>query len=97
MGHTEKYRLPSEVIENLKDLHEFTLYRVRGEERDSTEFIPQRRLREGCATCPVIFNIFHQAVVRVAEKEGAHEAEKRNKKEGIDWCSCRVIHFHRRM
>ena len=59
----EKYRLPSKVIDKLKDLHEFTSYRVRGEERDSTEFIPQRGLREGCATSPVIFNIFHQAVI----------------------------------
>ena len=76
----EKYRLPSKVIDKLKDLHEFTSYRVRGEERDSTEFIPQRGLREGCATSPVIFNIFHQAVIRVAEKERAREAEKRKKK-----------------
>ena len=81
----EKYRLPNKVIDKLKDLHEFTSYRVRGEERDSTEFIPQRGLREGCATSPVIFNIFHQAVIRVAEKERVHEAEKRNKKVGIDW------------
>jgi len=81
----EKYRLPSKVIDKLKDLHEFTSYRVRGEERDSTEFIPQRGLREGCATSPVIFNIFHQAVIRVAEKERAREAEKRKKKVGIEW------------
>ena len=33
----------------------------------------------------MIFNIFHQAVIRVAEKERVHEAEKRNKKVGIDW------------
>ena len=33
----------------------------------------------------MIFNIFHQAVIQVAEKERAHEVEKRNKKVGIDW------------
>ena len=76
----EKYRLPNKVIDKLKDLHEFTSYRVRGEERDSTRFIQQRGLREGCATSPVIFNIFHQAVIRVAENERACEVEKRNKK-----------------
>ena len=65
----EKYRLPNKVIDKLKNLHEFTLYRVRGEERDSTKFIPQRGLREGCATSPVIVNIFHQAVIRVAERK----------------------------
>ena len=51
----EKYRLLSKVIDKLKDLHEFTSYRVREEESDSMEFIPQRRLREGCTTSPVIF------------------------------------------
>ena len=49
------------------------------------EFIPQRELREECATSPVILNIFHQVVIRVADKERAHEADKRNKKVGIDW------------
>ena len=81
----EKYRLPNKVIDKLKDLHEFTSYRVRGEERDSTKFIPQRGLREGCATSPVIFSIFHQAVIRVAENERACEAEKNNRKVGIEW------------
>ena len=33
----------------------------------------------------MIFNIFHQAVIPVAERERAHEAEKRTKKVGIDW------------
>ena len=81
----EKYRLPSKVIDKLKELHEFTSYRVRGEERDSMEFIPQRGLREGCATSPVIFTIFHQTVIQVAERERALEAEKRKKKVGIEW------------
>ena len=81
----EKYRLPNKVIEKLKDLHELTPYRIRGEERDSTEFIPKRGLREGCATSPVIFSIFHQAVIGVAEKQRTNDAEKRNKKVGIDW------------
>ena len=42
-------------------------------------------MREGCATSPVIFNKLHLAVVRGAEKERAHDAEKRNKKVGIEW------------
>ena len=81
----EKYRLLSKVIDKLKDLHEFTSYRVREEESDSMEFILQRRLREGCTTSPVIFNIFHLVVIRVAEKERAGETEKRSKKIGIEW------------
>ena len=81
----EKYRLLSKVIDKLKDLHEFPSYRVREEESDSMEFIPQRRLREGCTTSPVIFNIFHLVVIRVAEQERAGETEKRSKKVGIEW------------
>ena len=81
----EKYRLPNKVIDKLKDLHEFTSYRARGKERDSTKFIPQRGLQEGCATSPFMFNIFHQAVIRVAEKERAFEAEKNNKQVDIEW------------
>ena len=52
----ENHRLPNKVIDKRKDLHEFTSYRVRGVgERDSTKFIPQRGLPEGCAMSPVIF------------------------------------------
>ena len=81
----QKHRLSNKVIDKLKDLHEFTSYRVRGQDRDSTRFIPQRGLREGCATSPVIFNIFHQADIRVVQKEKACEAGKNNKKVGIEW------------
>jgi len=35
----------------------------------SEEWRPARGLREGCATSPVMFNIYHQAVMRQAEKE----------------------------
>ena len=87
----EKYRLPSKVIDKLNGLHEFTLHRVRGEQRDSTAFITQRGLQERCMTSPLIFNMFHTAVNRVAEKERACEAEKRSGR------SCQVIHFHRGM
>ena len=39
----------------------------------------------------MIFNIFHQAVIRVAEKERAREAEKGKKQVGIEW-SCMPGH-----
>ena len=57
-----------------------TGYRVRGEEKDSTKFIPQRGLREGCATSGVTFSIFHQAVSRVAEREEHVKRRKGTKK-----------------
>ena len=46
----EKLKMPRSTISKLKDLYEFTEYKVRGHERDSSSFFPQRGLREGCPT-----------------------------------------------
>ena len=54
-------------------------------ERESTEYIPQRGLREGCATSPIIFNIFHQAVMRIADKQRKEEARERDQEVGVGW------------
>ena len=81
----EKYRLPNKAIDKLKDLHEFTSYRVRGKKEIIRSSSHTEDCERGCVTSLVISNIFHQAVIRVAEKERAHEAEKRNKKVGIHW------------
>ena len=62
----DKVKMPRSVISKLQDLYEFTECKVRGQERDSSSFFPKRGLREGCPTSPIIFNIFHQAVMRVA-------------------------------
>ena len=43
----------------LMDLHETTAYVVKGKEGDSDHWIPQRGVREGCPTSPVLFNVFH--------------------------------------
>ena len=72
----DKLKMPRSVISKLQDLYGFTEYKVRGQKRDSSSFFPQRGLCEGCSTTPVIFNIFHQAVMRVTtetRKEKANE------------------------
>ena len=51
------------------DLHETAAYVVKGKEGDSDHWIPQRGLREGCPTSPVLFNVFHQAVIQAAERK----------------------------
>ena len=80
----EKYRLPNKNKQ--KGLHESTSCRVGGGGETRYGVHPTERiLREERATPPVSFNILHQAVIRVAERERSHEAEKRNKKVGIDW------------
>ena len=53
----------------LRGIHEGTGYRVRWKEGNSSEWIPRRGLREGCATSPVLFNIYHFNVVRIAREE----------------------------
>ena len=52
--------MPKSVMSKLQDLYEFTEHKVRGQERGSSSFFPQRGLHEGCPISPVIFNIFHQ-------------------------------------
>ena len=63
----------------LQDLHESTEYKVRGKDRESETWVPERGLREGCPSSPGLFNVFHQAVMRVAEKERRKLAEENNK------------------
>ena len=54
-------------LESLIDLHECTVYKVRGKEGMSDAWMPARGLREGCSTSPILFNVYHQAVMRQAE------------------------------
>ena len=40
-----------------------------GGEKESSEWIPRRGLREGCATSPVLSNIYHSNVTRNGREE----------------------------
>ena len=63
----EKYGMKGKCLETLIDLHECTMYKVRGKEGMSDSWMPARGLREGCPTSPILFNVYHQAVMRQAE------------------------------
>ena len=65
----ERYGLGGKCLETIVDLHETTEYRVKGREGLSKMWMPARGLREGCATSPILFNIYHQAVMWQAEDE----------------------------
>ena len=65
----ERYGISGNFLRAIKDLHESTTYKVRGKEGMSEEWIPARGLREGCPSSPILFNIYHQAVMRVAKVE----------------------------
>ena len=79
----ERYGLDGNYLRALKDLHETTEYRVRGKAGLSEEWVPERGLREGCPSSPPLFNIFHQAVMRVARKERLKLAEETGKVAGV--------------
>ena len=81
-GLLERYGLSGKALEAIVGLHETTEYQVRGRGREgfSEGWVPARGLREGCATSPVLFNIFHQAVMRQAEEARCREGEV-----GVGW------------
>ena len=83
-GILTRYGLGGKFMDTLMDLHETTQYKVRGREGDSSTWRPERGLREGCPTSPVLFNIYHQAVMRFAIKERQEIPDPGNPV-GIKW------------
>jgi hypothetical protein len=77
----ERYGLKGRCLETVMDLHETTEYKVRGREGMSEAWLPARGLREGCSTSPVLFNVYHQAVMRQAEEQ----RERENGRVGVKW------------
>ena len=71
----ERYGMKGKCLESLMDLHECTEYKVRGKEGMSDAWMPARGLREGCSTSPILFNVFHQAVMRQAEETRGERSE----------------------
>ena len=76
----ERYGLHGECLNVIVDLHECTEYKVRASDGMSEPWMPVRGLREGCSTSPVLFNIYHQAVMRQVE-----EAREAQGGEGVVW------------
>ena len=72
-----KYGMKEECIRILKGLHEGTEYRVRGREENSDSWQPLHGLREGCATSPILFNIYHSAAMRQAAEDRAKSAHEK--------------------
>ena len=81
----ERHGLKGPFLNSIKDLHEGTSYVVKGKEGDSKGWTPESGLREGCPTSPVLFNVFHQMVIKVAEEKRKKDSENTNKAVGIAW------------
>ena len=58
-------------------LHEHTKYVVKMYKGESSAFLPERGLREGCPTSPPLFNIYHDGVMEDFRPRRAAEARKR--------------------
>ena len=75
----ERYGMKGKCLETLVDQHETTEYTVKGREGLNEGWMPARGLREGCPTSPILFNIYHQAVMRQAlEARGAEGREEKS-------------------
>ena len=81
----ERCGMEGNCMKTLQDLHEATKYVVKGRGGDSTAWLPERGLREGCPTSPCLFNIYHQAVMRSAERARKEKAEGRGEQVGVKW------------
>lgn len=77
----ERYGMSGKCLETIMDLHETTEYKVRGREGTSEGWKPARGLREGCSTSPVLFNVYHQAVMRQAM--AARSEDERDEREVV--------------
>ena len=80
-----KLGMRERMLKTMKNLHEKTIYKVKGRNAMSESWVPQRGLREGCATSPILFSIFHACAIKRANEERRKNAEKENLQLGIPW------------
>eukprot|EP00973_Karenia_brevis_P085383 11848585-Karenia_brevis.AAC.1 len=73
------------MIKVCRALHEFTDYCVRVQGGLSSEWQPDRGLREGCPSSPPLFNIYHDAVMQDFRERRKRNAEEMGVSPGIDW------------
>jgi len=81
----KKWGVPERILRTLKGLHEATEYSVLGKDGESQSWMPERGLREGCATSPVLFNVYHAMAMREAHNKRSTTAAANEKQPGIEW------------
>lgn len=80
-----KYGLGPRALRVLQDLHESTRYVVRGREGNSEPWVPERGLKEGSPSSPILFNVYHQVVMRSATKARKRKADEMDETMGITY------------
>ena len=76
---------PSRFINILQAIHDNTSSKVRFLGFESSTFSPDRGLREGCSSSPVLFNIYHSGILEVFRKRRTRAAEEAGTTAGIQW------------
>ena len=76
---------PPLMLKVLKALHNHTASSVRFEGAQSTAFVPERGLREGCPSSPILFNIYHHCIMGVFRARRARKALELQAEPGILW------------
>ena len=79
----KKYGIRGNCLRAIQDLHETTMYKVKSREGESEHWVQDRGLREGCPSSPILFNIFHQVVMRLAGTARKRKAEIQDVEVGI--------------
>ena len=78
----KRYGIKENAMRNLKGLHEGTSFEVRGRDGNSTKWKPMRGLREGDASSPVLFNVYHSTAMEIA---GERRKRSGHENPGIAW------------
>ncbi|CAJ1414131.1 unnamed protein product, partial [Effrenium voratum] len=76
---------PPAFVQVLKALHEHTRFRVFVHNGYSSPWLTDRGLREGCPSSPVLFNIFHDAVLITFRTRRAERALVLGLSPGLPW------------
>ena len=71
------------TLARLKGLHEGTSYQVKGREALSESWHPEQGLREGCATSPILFNVFHEQAMKIVHARRKASAEEKGQESRV--------------
>ena len=74
--------VPASFVQVLKALHEHTRFKVFVHNGYSSEWLTDRGLREGCPSSPILFSIFHHAVLLTFRCRRKRSAEPSNLQTG---------------
>ena len=76
---------PEAMVKVLRALHNHTEMKVRVHGGCSNGYVPERGLREGCPSSPVLFNIYHDAVMEDFRTRRGISALEQGQVPGLEW------------